>query len=357
MGILVEASTQIENIPVTPKAEEAADWLQQCIQSLMDECVNWTTTNTQAVTKLTLSDLSLPEMESTLTARIQSTTFLSDLGMPLSPYENSLVSKAALVNLLGSYMVTRKDGKPYTTHPMVAAMIIDRFSQLPPEKQQTAHILALVHDFIEEDTLRLYLEGNTDPTAGCITPDWNLSLIQNLKRAKEMLNTVFPDIKAGDAALELMEPIIENETVSNEYKHARFVYWLQLRAEKDPFIRTVKLADKIHYILDLDYITKDEELTDIEKAEKLTSRLAKTYFSMYTLMHTPDGELHPDTPELMWKTFVCILKDLLATFKIERSEDSDFAKTFEKYKAAYLQNHSTFYTECTNYALEVDLTI
>lgn len=30
MGILVEASTQIENIPVTPKAEEAADWLQQC---------------------------------------------------------------------------------------------------------------------------------------------------------------------------------------------------------------------------------------------------------------------------------------------------------------------------------------
>lgn len=357
MGILVEASTQIENIPVTPKAEEAADWLQQCTQSLMDECVNWTTTNTQAVTNLTLSDLSLPEMETTLTANIQSTTFLADLGKPLSPYENSLISKAALVNLLGSYMVTRKDGKPYTTHPMVAGIIIDRFSQLPPEEQRAAHILALVHDFIEEDTLRLYLKKNTDPSAGCISPDWNLSLIQNLKRAKEMLNTVFADIKAGDAALELMEPIIENERTSNEYKHARFVYWLQLRAEKNPFIRTVKLADKIHYILDLDYITKDKKLTDTENAEKLTSRLAKTYFSMYTLMHRPDGELHPDTPEPMWNTFVCILKDLLSTYAISTSEGSVFAKTFQKYKAAYLQNHSTFYSECTNYALEVGLPV
>lgn len=352
-----EVIVAIDEKPASPEVKQSGDWLIENFFALTEEFTAWTAAQTQRVETLNLEELALPEMELTLLDSVGNTVFLEEYEPPLILYTEKPLQIAALLNLLASYKVSRKDKKPYTIHPMFVDVIVAVLSNLPPKDLLVARIFALIHDFIEEDTLRLIIKRITDPNAGCICPDFSLSKVENVRKAKEILNQIMPEYALGDVALEMMQPQLEEpDTVTYEYKHARFIHWLNWRAENSRFIRVVKLADKIHDLLDLDYITKNQNKTKEEKADSLANKLAKVYFSMYNLLHSENNTLHGDVPIHLWQVFLYIFKQRLDEFSIDTtSADGVFAQTLNTYQSHYSEKRPQMLSECHDYAKMVGL--
>jgi len=349
---LTEVQTQ------SPESAHNGDWLLENFFALTDACNSWTARNTKHLDRLNLQNVSLPEMELDLLEKVEETVLLEDqYDVPVVPYTEKPIQIAALINFLASYKVLRKDHSPYTAHPMFVDIIILFLSGLPPEELTIVRITALIHDVVEEDTLRLLEKHIQDPNAGCIPSNFDLSTTENMLMAKNILNSIMPELQIGTAALELMQAVIEDEdeSVTDEYKHARFIHWLNWRAQRRSDLRVVKLADKIHDLLDLDYITKNPEKSKKEIDDKLASKLAKVSFSMYSLMKQEDGSLHPDVPPQLWNIFVYILRSRIYSFDIDLSDEGIFKKTLASYQEPFETHKEKMLAECADYAQKVEL--
>lgn len=351
----VEVTVEIDHSPPSAEAAQHGDWLAKNFFALTKEFQGWTTQTTARLESTNLTNLELPEVELDPRKKVGKTKILDTNGHTVTTYTEKEIQIAALLNFLASYKVLRKDKKPYTVHPMFVDAIVTHVCKLQPEQLLIARIYALIHDFIEEDTLRLIKKHITDPNAGCIPPDFSQSTTENLRSAKEILNTILPELRLGDAALDMMHPQV-GDTVSYEYNHARFIHWLNWRAETFPYIRVVKIADKIHDLLDLDYITKNPEKTTQERANLLANKLAKIYFSMYNLVYKEDKTLHDDVPTELWQVFLYIFKQRLNELSIDSaSPDGEFLKTFATYQSNYTSKKTQMMLECREYAEKVGL--
>jgi hypothetical protein len=344
-----------KEIHPTPEAKTNVEWLLAKIETLTAECNAWTQKTTEFLQHQERA-IPTPKIEEDLLQRINTVQLLSEYDVPLAPYTDHSVQVAALLNFLFSYQVLRKDKSPYTTHPMIVDIIIVLMSKIPPERLTIVRITALVHDIVEEDTLRLLTKRITDPNAGCITPNFELPVEENMLQAKNTLNAVMSEAKPGDIALELMQPQKEGETASYEYKHARFIHWLNWRAERRKDLRTVKLADKIHDLLDLDYILKSESKTSEEKNNALAAKYAKISFSMHNLLLDENGSLQPDVPEGMWQTFLYLLQVRIdALYANDLSAEKTFTQTLKTYQTQYVTQKEQMMDECREYAQKVEL--
>ena len=356
---MLSETLQLLDIPATPSEEvqKHTEWLLNQFEKVTDVCNKWTENMRE---KLNDSQLSILELERELLSAIRATTFIDESGQPDQPYSERPLQIAALLNFMASHEVKRKDGNPYTAHPMFVDLII---SWLGDKNNIGTRIRALLHDLVEEDTFRLLVQNNKDPEAGCITPDWEKSIVENMKMARLQLNKLIPEFNPGDAALELMAPIIPDDELPDSiskkdvpaYKQALFIYWLNWRAKNQKDVRIIKLADKIHDSLDLDYISNNEDKTKKEIKHKLETKFAKIFFSVYHLMHDKSGTLQPDVPKHLWNVFSNLINTRLKSFSIDTTEGSVFYVTFMNYRQFYLNHKGDMEKECIKYAREVGL--
>ena len=282
------------------------------------------------------------------------------------PFKDDFVCFAAILNFWGSHKVLRKNKEPYTAHPMFVDLIILLMSETTTIE---IRIKALLHDLFEEDIQRLWEKKINSPDEGFMIPALDEPLEVNLKKAKRAINDTLPPYKAGDAALDLMAPVINKEEFPesipederDEYQHALFIYWLNWRAEKQPCIRTVKLADKIHDLLDFDYILNNPNKSKAEIKKKLETKLAKVFFSVYHLTHNEEKKLHSDVPKHLWDVFIRLFNNRIKiyqkTHQISIEPGSAFSDTYEKYLTYYNDYKPSMHQQCLEYAQKVDLSI
>ena len=166
------------DLPISNEhAQERAKWLLDNFNQITKACNVWTLTLKEELIQLLNQKLPTFVIETALLDKAANTTFTGEDGQPIHPYTEKSVQIAAVLNFLGSYQVSRKDGSLYTAHPMFVDLIILLMNSTTSVE---VRVKALIHDFIEEDLLRLWEKHSIDPNEGYITPNWELPLEDNL---------------------------------------------------------------------------------------------------------------------------------------------------------------------------------
>lgn len=344
------------------KTQEQVTWLITHFDTITQSYNHWVAELEELTIKLRDNHASPAEVTTELQKKAASFSIKNDQNEEVFPFKDEFVCFAAILNFWGSHKVVRKNGEPYTAHPMFVDLIILLMSETTTIE---IRIKALLHDLFEEDIQRLWEKKINSPDQGFMIPTLEDPLEENLKKAKQAINDTLPTYKPGDAALDLMAPVINiaeipesiPEDERDEYQHALFIYWLNWRTEKQPCTRAVKLADKIHDLLDLDYIIKNPNKTEAEIKYKLETKLAKVYFSVYHLTHNEEKKLHSDVPEHLWEVFIRLFNNRLTTYQISFDPESVFYDTYEKYLKYYQDYKPAMHQQCLEYAQKVDLSI
>ena len=172
---------------------------------------------------------------------------------------DKIINIALALHLLSTRNIIRRNGIPYTIHPIVVAWLILTYAHDIPEEQIIKTLAdALTHDVLEEDVLRFLTairngqhEENVQPAFLPVNQD--VSITNNLQLIQSTLNQVYQHHCFGCAALDLMEPYLEEIGLSKPEKIALYAYWLNYRARFQVGYRNVKIADNIHNLSDLKY--------------------------------------------------------------------------------------------------------
>ncbi len=359
----------LEDEPSQEISSNSVEWLVEHVDEVGIVCNAWAEQATQTAQQEQWmgSHLSWQDQQRLVASRLTSNLhFPTPEGFVRLAYPSAELKTAAALNLLGSCRSRRKDGKLYTFHPMFVDFLISIIRDLPEDVLETTRIAALLHDFLDEDMVRVFMifEKNGVRNDAYLKPDYSLTLIANLKQAREDLNSgPYARFAIGDLALELIGPLLASDRIPEGidgdeaafFNQARIIFWLNWRTQGHPHYRSVKIADKIHDSSDLGYILNNQDLSQVERDAKLAAKFAKIFFSATCLNLNSGGELQPDVPSDLWELFITLFRKQLDSYNVDTSPDSVFAQQVSGYYTAYRSYHHIFIKECREYATQVGL--
>lgn len=262
---------------------------------------------------------------------------------------------AAALNFLTTFSVKRKNGQPYTPHPMLVGWLLREFAEA--DDQQIA--AALIHDLFEEDVIRVAAANKKrkpgEPLQVAFLPhDEKKRLVPNLISLREEINGQIPGYFLGDVALELTEPSVVVAGENPLFKHARFVYWATWCAQKKPWYINVKIADKLHDVLDLGYLLDNSDLTHPQRQQKLGEKFGKLFFTFEHLTHDRQGDLRQGVSPRLVSLFQQIFWHQI-DLHLNKEGKQHFWKTFKSLTSELITNSDTYHQQVTAYAIEVGL--
>lgn len=143
----------------------------------------------------------------------------------------------------------RKSGEPYIIHPIAVMEILKRYDF--PEDILISWIL---HDVVEDTEIKnLYIRDNFWDRVGFITH----ALTKNKKPKKKHLLDKYKKVKNKFSTFE--------EFI--DYRFHIYLNRLHVWIIADPWIMYVKIADQIHNVSTLEYVSEEKKKRKIEELE------------------------------------------------------------------------------------------
>ncbi len=222
------------------------------------------------------------------------------------------VVRAALLNVLSTRHYYRKNGLAYAIHPAALSYYIMELaeSQLVPDDLRQILVLAHTHDVIEELINQFYvLDRRYDnPWLSLLREDE--PVIEGIRQLKIKLNAMFPkEWRIGDKVVLLMESELRHsispreryEELAAEWQttpfvveHALFAH--MLRGADDFHVATVKVADRIDFFMNYDFILQRSEYDRKRARDQFIGNIARGYWALQYYLNATVDEFHNGLP-------------------------------------------------------------